>query len=259
MSKDEKAPATGAAPAADAAVPATQPAGSVPDYIRKDGPARGAENVTVRDIMLPRLQLAQSMSPAMKDSDPMYIPGIREGDIYNTLTRENYGKEVMAVPVYFRPQYVCWRTRLTGGGFRGTFRTEKEAIERVAAGKETGEQLEIAETHEHLVLVLSEKDGEKRIEQAIISMPRTQLKQSRKWNSLMQLARGDVFAHVYLLGSITESNARGTYKNWSVSPVGYAPEAAYKQAEALYEQVSSGAVNVTSTDENAGRAGSPDY
>jgi hypothetical protein len=234
----------------------TQPAQAVavPDYI-KQGAARGAENVTVKDLALPRIQLAQSMSPAMKASDPAYIAGVKEGDIYNTLTRENYGSEVQVVPVYFRPLFVCWRTRLTGGGFRGAFATEKEAAERCAAGAAAGEQIEVAETHEHLILVLP---GDGRIEQAILSMSRTQLKQSRKWNSLMRLAGGDIFSHVYLLTSITEANPRGTYKNWNVAPVGFAPKDAYLAAEELYQQVSSGAVTVTAADGDAA-ATSTDY
>lgn len=50
----------------------------------------GTEKLGIKDVRPPRLSLAQAMSPQVKRSEPKYIEGLSEGDIFNDLTGEIY-------------------------------------------------------------------------------------------------------------------------------------------------------------------------
>ena len=66
----------------------------LPDWLQGKGAARGSENVTTDDMLIPRIELVQALSPARKKSDAAYIEGAEEGMLYNNVTRELYGESV---------------------------------------------------------------------------------------------------------------------------------------------------------------------
>lgn len=63
-----------------------------PDYLKKG--TRGLEGTTQSDINIPRLALAQLGSPQVTDGDPRRIPGLTVGDLFNSITKQIYGREV---------------------------------------------------------------------------------------------------------------------------------------------------------------------
>ena len=71
----------------------------IPDFMKQGN--RGAENVGTDDMIIPRIELIQALSPVRKKSDPAYIEGAEEGMLYNNVTRTLYGTEVTVVPVYY--------------------------------------------------------------------------------------------------------------------------------------------------------------
>ena len=64
-----------------------------PDYIPKS--RRGFEDTTQDDVTIPRLAIAQALSPQVTDGDPRRIEGLKPGDLFNSVTQQNYGKEVI--------------------------------------------------------------------------------------------------------------------------------------------------------------------
>jgi hypothetical protein len=64
-----------------------------PDYFAKND-RRGLENTTQSDVSIPRLALAQPGKPQVTDGHPEQIPGLAGGDLYNSLTKQVYGKDV---------------------------------------------------------------------------------------------------------------------------------------------------------------------
>jgi len=64
---------------------------ALPDYI-KAGDARGSENITADELKIPRVLLAQALSPQLIEGDGTYIEGLKLGDAFNSATREIYGK-----------------------------------------------------------------------------------------------------------------------------------------------------------------------
>jgi len=216
---------------------------NLPAYIKKGDTARGSENVGSDDLVIPRIEIVQALSPARKKNDPGYIEGAEEGMLFNSLTRELYGTEIMIVPVLFKKEYLVWKDRDNGGGFRGAFASKAEADVRVDEVK-TEEKCEAdaVETAQHFVMV-GHADG--RIEEAVLSMSRTKMKISRALNSLIRLNEGDRFSRVYRLGVVEETNSKNqAFFNYSIANMGYPVEAVYNKAESMYEGVTSGDINI---------------
>ena len=86
---------------------------AVPEFL-KTGTARGNEQVGASDLIIPRIELVQSLSPCRKKTDPAYIEGAEEGDLYNNVTRELYGKEITVIPLYFAKEFLLWKDRSKG-------------------------------------------------------------------------------------------------------------------------------------------------
>lgn len=58
------------------------------------GDRRGLENITKQDVLVPRLALAQLQSPEVTEGDPNMVEGMKAGDLFNSITKQNYGREV---------------------------------------------------------------------------------------------------------------------------------------------------------------------
>ena len=216
----------------------------LPEWLRDKAVVRGAENVTTDDMIIPRIELVQALSPARKKTDAAYIEGAEEGMLYNNVTRELYGEGVTVVPVYYTKQFLVWKDRKSGGGgsngFRGAFATE--ALARDAITQLAEEGLEVSDTAQHFVLV---KTGDA-WQEAVISMAKSKMKVSKRWNSLIRMTNTDSFSRAYKLSAITETNARNeSYFNFGITPLGFIPKDVYDRAEKLYETIRAGGVKVS--------------
>lgn len=201
-----------------------------PDYI-KEGPGRGNEDVSARDMVLPRIEIIQSESPILEINGDA-APGL----LFNTVTNEVLGDRVYFVPIYYRTEYIVWKSKDEGGGFFGAFTSQGEAEtrrrEKIADG-EKPEHMEIVDTPVHYGLLVDPQT--KSTQQAVISMAKSKAKVSRKWNSVIQICGGDRFSRVYAIGTFKDQNAKGkTFQNFTVTPAGFAPESVYREAERLY-------------------------
>lgn len=209
----------------------------MPDFLRDRGGDRGREEVTADDLVIPRLELVQSLSPCRKRNDPEYIEGAEEGMMYNNLTRQLFPEGLVVIPVFFKKEWILWKDRKQGGGFRGAFGSEAEA-EAARRTLEDGAHCEAVDTSQFYCLALTPSGG---IEEIVISMSKSKAKIARKWNSLMRLAGGDSFSRAYRIGAVLETNANGEdYYNFSVAAAGFPTEAVYRRAEELYDAVASG-------------------
>jgi hypothetical protein len=216
----------------------------LPEWLRDKAVVRGAENVTTDDMIIPRIELVQALSPARKKTDAAYIEGAEEGMLYNNVTRELYGEGVSVVPVYYTKQFLVWKDRKSGGGgsngFRGAFASE--ALARDAITQLAEEGLEVSDTAQHFVLV---KCGDA-WQEAVISMAKSKMKVSKRWNSLIRMTNTDSFSRAYKLSAVTETNARNeSYFNFGITPLGFVPKDVYDRAEKLYETIRAGGVKVS--------------
>lgn len=200
--------------------------------------ARGSEDVGMQDIILPRIDVLQAISPQVKKKDPKYIEGAEQGQIFNTVTGELYGDSLVFIPVKFVREFIIWKDREAGGGFKGAFPTAHEAEDAMRdLEPEDVPVCEIVETHVHYVLLVK-PDG--RLEEAVLSMAKSKRKISKKLNTLVQLGTGDRFARAYKLSAVEAESAKGEYWSFDVSPVGWVSEAQYHKGEAVYKAIAAG-------------------
>lgn len=218
----------------------------IPDHIKAElakGGNAGSENVGTEDLVIPRLEVLQAISPHVMAGNPEYHPSHKPGDIVNSVTNENYGQRVFLVPVYFEKLFLVWVDRKNGGGFRGAFRTMDEAQARAdeEGGKEKG--LEVIDTPTHLCLLVRPDVG--RLEEIMVPLPRTKAKVSRAFNSMIRLSGGKRWLRIYSFQTTLEKNAKGQFYNFAVATSGYPTQQVLKAAEALYESIASGKVKRT--------------
>jgi len=98
-----------------------------PDYI-SDESHRGSEDVGMDDIILPRIDVIQALSPQIKKSDAKYIEGAEQGKIYNRVvvlgahTLMNKPRKSTSAPkttrrpwrLWIRHSILSWLCLLTG-------------------------------------------------------------------------------------------------------------------------------------------------
>ena len=200
---------------------------------------QGNENVTRTDMVLPRLGLIQALSPQLQRNEPAYLAGAEQGDIFNTVTGDIYSGGVFVVNCFFVKEWAVFKLRTKGGGFRGTFPSEKAAKEHMASLQDAAD-CEVIEQALHYILVL---DADKNpISEAALVFASTKLKVSRKWNSLIELGGHDKprFAKIWKLGSVSEKNEKGSFFNYTVAPAGFVTEEIAIAANALWKAVKDG-------------------
>lgn len=211
------------------------------------GSSRGSEDVSTDDLTIPRLQIIQALSPQKKKSNSAYIDGAEEGHVFNTATEELYTNGLFLVPVYFRKEFLIWtKERTDNNGFRGSYPTEALAVQALR-DLDDGPLCEISDTHQQFCLIAN--PATKHCEEVVISMAKSQIKVSKRFNTQIRLAGGDRFNTVYKFNAIDDKSDKGEFYNWGFKKAGYCPEWAYSKAEAMYEAVKSGERDVKMTDD----------
>jgi hypothetical protein len=103
---------------------------------------------------------------------------------------------------------------------------------------ENARQYAIVETPSHFGLIVGAGG---KLSEIVISMPRSKMKVSRKFNASVNLAGGDRFSRVYEFMVISERNsASQEYYNLSYKTAGFASQNVYESAEKCYTKVAKG-------------------
>lgn len=236
----------------------------MPDYIKQG--QRGNENVGTEDLIIPRLEVVQGLSPAVKEGDPGYVEGARPGHLMNSVTRKLYGKMVFIVPVFYFKQYLVWVDRKlaeakkidASNGFRGAFNTIEEANAKCEAEGGEDKAVVVIETPQHIALCIDPDTQE--VEEVMLSMPRSKAKVSRQLNTMIKLAGGDRFARGYEVTTVLQKGPKGDFYNFLMTQKGFAPKPLYLRAEKLYNDLASGKIRarMDETGLNDGGAGHDD-
>ena len=216
----------------------------MPEWMQKGN--QGSETVTSKDMVLPRVDVLQALSPQIKKSDPNYIDGAEQGQIFNTVTGEIYGGEVTFIPVIFRKEWTLWRLRSAGGGFVGAFPTEADANAALSQTQNPPD-FEVVESHQHFCMLLTDHGPE----EAVFSMTKSKLKVSRALNTLAQIAGVDRFGKAYRMVAVEASGDKGDYWTFKVHPAGFVSKELYERGQNLCDMIKAGAADVDRRDENA--------
>jgi len=217
---------------------------------------KGSQNMTQEDLALPFLKVLGQLSPEVNERDGKYVQGAKPGMILNTVTNEVFDgtKGIDVLPVFYERKYVEWQDRGEGKGapvaiheatsdIMSTTTRDKSFKDRLPNGNY------LENTANHYVVVLGNSP-----QTALISMKATQLKISRKWNSIMMgiklqgkngLFTPPTYSHIYNLKTVQMSNDKGTWFGWEVSKVGpVSDQSVYGIAKSFADQVGKGAVQI---------------
>lgn len=229
----------------DAAIPEeSKDLATAPSFMEQDA-GGGFEQTNAEDYAIPFLKILQSGSPQLKRSEGEYIEGAREGDIFNTVTREVY-EELRVVCCAYKRAFIEWRP--DRGGFVKQWDTEPKPTDL------SDPDNEVNDTRMHYVIALTDEGPR----YAVMSMSSTQIKKSRKWMSTMsQLKAGPserqftppMWASMFHVSTVPESNDQGSWMGWEITRIGWVTDQSlYNEARAFHQAVTAGDVNIRHDD-----------
>jgi len=216
---------------------------------------QGAQNIKQEDLALPFLKVLGQLSPEVNKQNAKHVEGAESGMILNTVTNTLYDgkKGIEVLPVFYKRQYIEWQERGEGKGAPLNIYNAGDDIPKTTRDKSNKDRLAngnyLENTANHFVVILGDTPST-----ALISMKSTQLKTSKKWNSLMlstKMPKADgngvftppTYSHIYKLKTVQQSNDKGTWFGWDVSQVGILKDkAVYAVAKNFAVSVSKGEI-----------------
>ena len=230
---------------------ATKKEGALATNIFEADAQQGAQNISQEDLALPYLKILGQLSPEVNKTHGKYVEGAEPGKIINTVTNELYDK-ISVVPCHYKRQYIEWQDRGASSGAPVAIHdADSDIVSQTTRDKSYKDRLPngnyLENTANHFVLVVG-----KNPETALISMKSTQLKVSRKWNSMMMgikvqgkngLFTPPTYSHIYNLSTVQMSNDKGTWFGWDVAKAGPVEDKSiYDMAKSFAESVNKGEV-----------------
>ena len=226
----------------------------LPANMFEDDAAKGLGAIGQEDLALPFLKILGQLSPEVNKRDGKYVEGAEPGMIYNSVSGELYDgvKGIDVIPCFYKLEYIEWKDRGEGlGAPVAIYDSSSDIMSKTTPDANYKDRLPngnyIEKTASHFVIVAGDSPST-----ALISMKSTQLKISRKWNSMMSgikmkgangMFTPASFSHIYKLKTTQMSNDKGTWFGWEVSKVGpVTDKGLYDQAKGFSENISKGSV-----------------
>ena len=222
-------------------------------------------NMTQEDLALPFLKVLGQLSPECNKRDAKHVEGAEPGMIINTVTNEIYDgmKGIDVVPVHYKRQHIEWQDRGESQGAPVKIYEAGDDLPSTTRDKFNKDRLAngnyLENTASHFVVILGDSPTT-----ALLSMKATQLKVSRKWNSMMMglkmqgkngLFTPPTYSHIYKLKTVQMSNDKGTWFGWDVSTVGPVQDkGVYEIAKNFAASVSKGEVQAKPETEESPKA-----
>jgi hypothetical protein len=191
---------------------------SRPDFIPQSH--EGLDHLTKEDIQIPRLVIAQQMSPEIEEGNAKFIPELRAGIIFNSLTQRMYGKGPLdfAVVRADKPRWVEFAPRDAGGGVVDPEVKDGDPRTKFWTDDEGKRRNPIATKFYDFILVL---DPEGVQELVALSLKSTGLTVARSLNGLMQMRNAPIYSGIYTATSKSKKNPKGTFHQFDLRPNGW--------------------------------------
>lgn len=184
----------------------------------------GYENVTARDLLIPRLTILQGLSPQVTKGQPEYDEDAKVGEIYDVGLQQRFADGLIFIPVYYVKSWLEWAPRNSGKGLQGIHETD-EVLKHTEKDDKNREVLPngnyIAETAQIYGLNVTAD-----FRKSFIPMSSTQLKKCRRLLTLAtseKVERADgstftppLFYRSYAFTTVPESNNEGNWMGWKI-------------------------------------------
>ena len=226
----------------------------VPANTLEEDAGKGLGKLGQEDLALPFLKILGQLSPEVNKRDGKHVEGAEPGMIFNSVSGELYDgtKGISVIPCYYKLEYIEWKDRGEGSGAPVAIHSSaSDIMSKTKMDANFKDRLPngnyIDKTASHFVVITQPTAAT-----ALISMKSTQLKISRKWNSMMAgikmkgkngMFTPASFSHTYQLRTVQQSNDKGTWFGWEVQKIGPVSNTEmYQQAKAFAENISKGNV-----------------
>jgi hypothetical protein len=192
----------------------------------------GLDQVSAKDLIIPRLTILQKLSPQLEARKPEFIPDAQAGDFCDVALGDVFRDSLKILPCYFATVYLEWAPKRAGlvhnHGLDATIlkKCKRDEKGRHYTSKELGAEHDgnnIVETATWFVINLT-AGGRK----SFLPLSSTQLKSSRKMLTLItnqRITRGDgsefqppIFYRAFNASLSHESNAEGDWFGWKFEP-----------------------------------------
>lgn len=219
------------------------------------------------EMQIPFVRLLQALSPQLNKKKAEYIEGASAGDAFNNVTGQYWDGEkgITVIPCFQTTKYLEFVPRDMGGGFKGEIPANSPLLQQTT--RSGSKELlpngnELVKSDQHFCLIV-EEDGS--FQPAVIDMKSTQLKVSRRWKTQIAMQKvknpktgtlmtPPVFATMWRLYSVEESNDQGSWGNWQVERIGLVENRdLLLEAKAFRDSIAAGEVKAApETDHNMG-------
>lgn len=222
----------------------------IPDYLKTQvGNQAGTEGMGQNDLIMPRLSIAQSLSPQLKKQNENFIEGLAVGDMFNTMSGEVYGTEIKVVPLFFFTSFIEFKPISEGGGVIKMYQSIVDvppADLQFTQDAVSGEQVrpKVTEFKNWMSLIIQEG---RKPEPVIISFKSSGLKDCKKWNSFIRMTNLPAYAKVYTVESIHKNKGNLDWEGLKVTPGPFVPEAFFAEAEGYFNSLKDAGVKMDTT------------
>lgn len=195
------------------------------DFAAFAGMPTGFENVTARDILIPRLTILQGLSPQVTQGKPEFDPEAKVGNIYDTAMMQIFANGIIFLPVYFSEQWLEWAPRNSGKGLQGIH--DSPAILEQTEKDEKGRNILKSGNYIMETYQLYGYNVSANFRKSFIPFVSTQRKKCKRIITLGQNEKIEIggrqitppmFYRSYALTTVPESNAEGNWMGWKVEP-----------------------------------------
>lgn len=194
-----------------------------------DAGVLGNEGIGREDVLMPRLGLAQKMSPEIDPTNQgRFIEGLQFTDMFNSLTRTKFGKGPLHFVILRRddPRFIEFNPIDQGGGIKDMNVLPGDPRTAFTTGA-NGERVKPIATmfYDFIVLLLTDFNPVEPLQNVIaLSFKSSGIKAAKRLNFLVQ-QRGQkmIYKGVYELstGSETDKKTSGVYAVYKVKNAGW--------------------------------------
>lgn len=189
---------------------------AVPEHLRDISGHEGGENIGRDDVVLPRLAVCQSLSPQRDKNNPLYIEGLDEGNLFNTITKEIYPAKTSLIPLLYLKSRIYMKPRKDGGGVICQSRNgiNGGSLSPTCASCENSQFVNDAkpkcDLYMNMVsLLLPPAVPEPQL--VVFSFKSMALKTARAWVTLLQARNKPFFTQVYSVHTISTTVSKGSF------------------------------------------------
>ena len=187
-----------------------------------NGP-KGFEKEDPKDLLMPRIELLQAMSPAVQDGKG------KAGDIVNQISKSPLPTNII-IPIAMHRKYIRWIPRSEGGGIE--YQTTDANDPRVITDTKWGAHGEKPTCTAYLNFLVLLEGSTLPI---VLSFSMTNYQTGRELYTMAKMANCDMWLKKYKLSTKSKKNNMGTWFVFDISEAGDTKPEDVAVAQQLYE------------------------